>query len=255
MPPTVARFRPTAGGGAEPWDLVALGDSNVSGWGVRADEPYTPEAAYPGAYAQLLADQQGVEIVLHSYYPDQLGNEFRTIAEWTDVLRTDQSMRADLASADVVTVLIGYHNLVPAVVLGGCGPTWPDPLRKCLAAATAPMAADFDQLYGEVVKLVSDGVPVLVNDYGIPGPVYDRWSSDPAWPEIRRAVYEDWRDALEDAATAHGFRTIHTYRGLNGTDGRPRYDWSSITTDGWHFNSDGHRLVARIVMAEDGLGD
>jgi lysophospholipase L1-like esterase len=251
MPPTVATFAP-AGGGAAIWNLVALGDSNVSGWGIRTDEPYSPQAAFPGVYAGLLGPEQGVTVVLHSYFPSQTGNELRTVAEWADVVASDRSMRADLASARVVILLIGYHDVTPALMFGDCPSDWPA-LQACLKKFTAPMPAAFDRLYAEVAGLVPKGTTVLALDYGIPGPIYDRWSSKPYWPEFKRAAFEDWRDALEAAAVGHGFTVVHTYAAVNDANGKPKWDWNAVTSDGWHYNAEGHRRIAQIVLAQDGL--
>jgi lysophospholipase L1-like esterase len=249
-----ATFAPSAGTPSATWDLVALGDSNVAGWGIREDQPYTPAEAFPGVYGQQLAEQQAVEVVLHSYYPDQLGNEVRTVAEWADVVRTDPSMRSDLAEAEIVILLIGFHDLLPAVMFGSCPSRWPA-FGQCVGKLTEPMPAAFDTLYGEVADLLPDGATVLVNDYGIPGPIYDAWSDDPHWDEIRAVLFEDWRDALEAAATKHGFKVVPTYAAMNDPGGRPKAPSEQVTTDGWHFNAAGHRIIADIVLAEDGLPD
>ncbi len=254
IPPTVASFAPAAGTPTATWDLVALGDSNVSGWGVRAGEPFSPDAAFPGVYADLLADQQGVGVVLHSYYPDQLGNEVRTVAEWADVVRADPAMRADLREAEIVVVLVGFHDLLGPLVFGGC-PGGSSALIACLDEATAPMAAAFAELYAEVAVLVPDGATVLVSDYFGLGPLAERWSPDPAWPEIRRAAFDGWRGALEAAAIAAGFNVVHTSTAMSHPDGRPRWDTADLTSDGLHFNAEGHRLIAEAFVAEDGFAD
>lgn len=251
VPPTVATFAPARASTAT-WNLVALGDSNVSGWGVGSNGLFSPQAAFPGVYAGLLGAEQGATVVLHSYYPDQLGNEWRTIAEWTDVLRADASMRADLEGAEIVVLLIGYHNLLPFELGGACPSDWPE-LRDCLVEMTASMPADFDALYREIASLVPDGATVLVNDYGIPGRVYNRWSSEPFWPEFRKAYFEDWRDALEAAAVKHGFTVVRTYAAMNDRDGKPVWDSSLVMSNGWDFNANGHRIIAEIILAEDGL--
>ena len=234
------------------WDLVALGDSNVAGWAVRSDEPYTPEEAFPGVYADLLGKVQGVTVVLHSYFPSQDDNEIRTVAEWNDVLATDRQMRADLAAAEVVIVWIGYHNVIPVLMFGECGLSWPDPLKGCLRAATRTMPQDYDRLFGTIEQLVPSGTPMLVGDYGIPAPLFDQWSWEPFWPQLKRAMFEEWRDALEAAAEAHGATVVHTYAALNGPTGdeAPGRD---LTSDGWHFNSEGHRFIAETFLAEDGI--
>lgn len=251
LPPTVATFPPQGGADAT-WDLVALGDSNVAGWGAVTGSTYSPPDAFPGVYGRLLSDEQGVNVVLHSYYPDQLGNEVRTIAEWADVVRADTSMRTALAGAEVVELLIGYHDVIPALLFGACPADWPA-LRDCLDRATAPMPAAFADLYGQIADLVPEGATVLVNDYGIPVPVYRRWGSEPYWPEFRRAAFEGWRDALEAAALAEGFTVVHTYAALNDEDGVPRPTDRALTGDGWHFNADGHRLIADLMLEQDGL--
>ena len=252
VPPTVATFAP-GGTSSASWDLVALGDSNVSGWGIRSDKPFSPQEAFPGVYAGLLGAEQGVTVVLHSYYPPQVGATLRTVAEWADVVGADPSMRADLERARVVILLIGYHDVLPALAFNRCPSDWPG-LRACLQKLTAPMPAAFDRLYGEVAGLVPKETTVLVVDYSIPGPIYDRWGSEPYWPEFKRVAFEDWRDALEAAALKHGFRVIHTYAAVNDASGKPKWNWSDVTSDGWHFNAEGHRRIAEIVLAQDGLG-
>src|SRR4030042_1674971 len=58
---TLVSTTPTTAASA--WDVVALGDSLVAGWGVRPDQPYTPEEAFPGVYARSLAEELGIETV------------------------------------------------------------------------------------------------------------------------------------------------------------------------------------------------
>ena len=89
------------------WDVVALGDSLVAGYGVRDDEAYTPEEAIPGVYAGSLGEELGVETVFHSYFPGQLSNEVRTVAEWNRVLAEDEEIRANPRGAEVVIVRLG----------------------------------------------------------------------------------------------------------------------------------------------------
>lgn len=252
MPPTVATFEPSAGPGSEAWDVVALGDSNVAGWGIRDDEPFTPAEAFPGVYAASLADERGVTVTLHSYYPDQLGNEICTIAEWTDVLARDPTMRADLGQAEVVVVLVGFHNLFKVFLSDGCPGPWPDPMQSCLQGFTGRMPADFAELYAAIATLVPDTATVLVLDYGSTPQAYSLWGDDPNWPAIRQAMFGDWQDGLRSAATDAGFRVVHMSTALIHDDGAPRYDVYEITSDGLHFNAAGHRILADQCLLDDG---
>lgn len=252
VPPTVATFEPAGTSSAE-WDVVALGDSNVAGWGVRAGERFSPDAAFPGLYAAALADQQGVSMTLHSYYPDQLGNEIRTIAEWTDVVGRDPSMQADLAEAKIVVLLIGFHDMLAVFLHDACPPPWPEPMKACLNTRTAPMRADFVELYAAIGALVPSDAIVLVLDYGSTPTAFEYWGNDPAWQEIRQAMFGDWQDALRDEATAAGFVVVHMSTALMHDDGAPRYDVNEVTSDGLHFNTEGHRILAEQCLLEDGL--
>jgi hypothetical protein len=38
-------------------------------------------------------------------------------------------------------------------------------------------------------------------------------------------------------------------------DGAPRWPERALTSDGWQFNAEGHRLIAGIVLAVDDLAD
>jgi hypothetical protein len=223
----------------------------VAGWGIRPDEAYSPDAAFPGIYARLLGAEQGVTVTRHSYFPDQSSNEVRTVAQWNDVLATDQAMRRDLSRANVAIVLIGYHNVIPALLFGECGTRWAL-LEKCLRTATKTMPADFEKLFGTIRELVPAGTTVLAGDYGIPTPLFDAWAAKPFWPEMKQVMYENWRTALEKAATAHGARVVHTYAALNGQNGERRIP-DDLTTDGWHFSAKGHGLLARIFLEQDSL--
>jgi hypothetical protein len=233
------------------WNLVAIGDSNVSGSGIKIEEPYSPDAAFPGVYAQLLGAEQGVPVVRRSYFPDPLNDELRTVAQWNDVLASDQELRSDLGRANVVVVLVGYHNVIPALLFGDCGSQW-EQLKKCLLQETRTMPADYDKLFSTIQGLVPPGASVLAGDYGIPTPLFDKWANKPFWPEMKKVMYEDWRNALETAAKANGVRVVHTYAALNGPKGDQPVP-EDLTTDGWHFSAEGHELLAHLFMQQDGL--
>jgi lysophospholipase L1-like esterase len=162
-------------------------------------------------------------------------------------------MRADLAEAEIVVLLIGFHDMLPALFFGSCPPPWPEPMKACLNTRTAPMRADFAELYAAVAALVPTDATVLVLDYGSTASAYENWGSDANWSEIRQAMFGDWQDALRAEATAAGFLVVHMSTALAYEDGSPRYVVSEITSDGMHFNTEGHRLLAEQCLLEDGL--
>jgi lysophospholipase L1-like esterase len=237
------------------WDVVALGDSLVAGWGVRSDEPYTPEEAFPGVYARSLGEELGVETVLHSYFPDQLGNEVRTVAEWNAVLASDEQMQADLQGAEVVVIWLGYHNIVPALVFGSCGSEWPEPLRTCLQEATETMPADFDELLGTIQSLVPEGTVVMIGNQAVAPMQIEDWGSQPFWPELRAFAFDGWWEGIETAAAAHGAIVVHSAEALCGPDGNQILHPNFVLPDELHLNAAGHRFLADLFLAADGLGD
>ena len=255
LAPTTTTVATTATTAIAAWDVVASGDSLVAGWGVRSDEAYTPEEAFPGVYAQSLGEELGVETVLHPYFPDQLGNEVRTVAEWNQVLASDEEMQADLRGAEVVIVWLGYHNIVPALVFGECGRGWPEPLRTCLQEATETMPANFDQLLGTIESLVPDGTVVMIGNQAVAPMQVEDWGSQPFWPELRAVAFDGWWEGIETAAAAHGAIVVHSAEALCGPDRNQILHPDFVLPDRLHINAAGHRFLADLFLAADGLGE
>jgi lysophospholipase L1-like esterase len=247
----IGMFEPTVGS-AETWNLVALGDSTTSGWYVRRDGTFYPEEAYPGIYAGLLAEEQGVNVTLHSYFPSQSGNEVRSVADWNAVLAEDESMRADLVDAEVVMVWIGFHNIVPAVFFGRCNGNWRE-YGRCVRSATRTMPSDYDELFATLERLVPEGATVLVGNMGVAPFIIERWADDPHWREVKRAVFDEWIEAMEEAALAHGARVVDTYRALGGPSGDEPLHSGFSAADGLHFSAKAQRFLAEVHLEQDGI--
>ena len=56
----------------------------------------------------MLAEEKGVNVARHSYFPAQVADEIRTVVEWNDVLADDEALRTGLTEAEVVMVWIGF---------------------------------------------------------------------------------------------------------------------------------------------------
>ena len=84
--PFVRTSCPAAAG--EPMRLVALGTSETAGWGIRTDESYapqySPQEAHPARYADILCEELGRPVELHSYFPDQLRDVPAPLAWWNE---------------------------------------------------------------------------------------------------------------------------------------------------------------------------
>ena len=104
--------------------LVALGTSETAGWGIRPDEAYSPQEAYPAQYTDILCKELGVTVELHSYFPSPLADELAPLRWWNERVAGDSAMRADLAAAKILVLwVMSSHDIVPALALGQCTAT------------------------------------------------------------------------------------------------------------------------------------
>jgi len=232
--------------------LVALGTSETSGYGIRPDEPYSPQDAYPAQYANILCKELGVTVELHSYFPSPLSNALSPLAWWNERVAADPAIRADLGAAKIVVLwAMGSHDVVPALVLGQCGGDWPDPLKACFESATAEIPAETDRLFTTISQLVPEGTKILAGDaYALPA-ISERWVAKPYWLELKPMV--DPKTTVMPLARKHGFTFVAVeaaFDALTGSAGE-----SLFQSDGIHPTTAGALAVARVFAEADGLGD
>ena len=240
---------PTTSTGVAPvWDVVALGDSYVAGAGLGLGGSDDPEKAFPGVYARALAEQIGVEVVLHPYI------DYGTVAQWNQRLAASGGMAEQIAEAEVMIVWLGYHNVVNPLYFQTCGTAWPEPLRTCLQEATETMPADFDQLLGSIEDLVPEGAVVMVANQGLSPIEIDEWGDEPFWPELKAVAFDGWSAGVEAAAAAHEAIFVDSAVWLMGPDGDQVLHREFLLPDGIHFTEAGHEALADLFLAADGLG-
>ena len=78
------------------------------------------------------------------------------------------------------------------------------------------------------------------------------WRDRPYWPELKAVAFDGWWDGIDVAAAAHGAIVVGTAEALNGPN-REELPLGDLTSDGLHFNSEGHQLVADLFIEADGL--
>jgi hypothetical protein len=236
--------------------VVALGTSETGGSGIREDESYSPQAAYPAIYADIVCRELGVPVDLRSYYAWQYANALAPLAWWIDKVRRDAGLRADLAAADVVLLwAMSSHDVIKAQYLpGACSGEWPDPLKACLVAKTAHIPSATDELFGLIGDLVGDDATVLAGDaYAPPFILHEAWSDQPYRDEVRRML--DPYYSVKPAAREHGFVFVDTELVFNGAS---RWDMPAdglFQADGVHPTAAGAQLTAETYALADGLGD
>jgi len=224
----------------EPWTVVAIGDSFIAGVGVvrRSD-------AMPHVYGRLLAEAVGapVEVINH-------GGWLHTVADWAIEVSASAPLATGLASADVVLVWLGYHDVIRHL---GSTP-WPDPLRAELEGVVERSPASWDAFFAALTTAVPPHARILVGELLIPLYLFDRFGSYPDWPEIRRLAYLDWRVVMVETAERYGARVVPTFEAVNGPDGDAFLWTGSVRPDGLHADEVAHRFVAELFREHDGIG-
>jgi hypothetical protein len=250
--PFVSSFCP--GASEKPVVLVALGTSETAGYGIRSDEPCSPQEAYPGQYANILCAELGRTVELRSYFPSQSSNEWATLAWWKAKLEGDARLRADLGAAAVVAIWpLSLHQVVRPLLFGECAGDWPDPLKACFEGITASIPAEMDALFGTIETLVPDGAKVLAASSYAPPALLDAWAGRPYWPEVRAMTYPG--PTVMALAPKHGFTFVDTGLAFNGPTGDAMPAAGLFQADGLHPTAAGSLEIARAFAAADGLGD
>ena len=222
------------------WDLVAIGDSTPTGYGVGLDHSYVQ------VYAGYIEEDLGVDITVHN----RATNSTRTVAGWVDVVRNNQELREDLRNAEVITIWLGWHDVIPNIGIGRGGPCYKraDEVDVgCLGGVTKPMQQGFDKLLSEIVSLASpDETLILIADVGIPGLFVERWTEYGTLDLLKQHAYEVWRDYIIQAASKHKVHVVGTYEVINGPNGDQVLPPEFSNPDGLHFSVQGHRLIADL---------
>ena len=231
---------PVAQQGDTTWDLVALGDSTPTGYGVGAHNSYVQ------VYAEYIEQDLGVGVAVHNWAT----NSTRTVAEWAEEVRNNNELRDNLRNAEIITIWLGWHDLIPNVGVPRGGPCYPQTQQldlDCLAKVTSSMELAFEDLLAEIVSLASPGETlILIADVGIPPLFVARWKEDGTFDDLRRHAYEVWREYLVQAAGRHGVYVVNTYAALNGPNGDQGLSPDYVQSDGLHSNEQGHRLLADL---------
>ena len=219
------------------WDLVAIGDSTPTGYGVGADNSYVQ------VYAGYIEDDLGVDVVVHTWAINSTQAAIRSVL-------SNETLREDLRNAEVITIWLGWHDVIPSIGIGRGGPCYKraDEVDvDCLGEVTKPMQEGFDKILSEIVSLASpDETLILIADVGIPGLFVERWKEDGTLDLLKRHTYEVWRDYIIQAASKHKVHVVGTYEVINGPNGDQTLPPEFSKLDGLHFSVEGHRLIADL---------
>jgi len=232
-------------------DVVALGGSNVAGYGLGGAfdpaGPIDPDQAYPAIYARSLSEEAGRETRYRAHHTlETTPWQNRSLSTWNELLATDEEMRANLELAEVVIIESGVHTIVIK-----CG-THLTFTKECLVDATSDMPAEYEKMFRTVGELVNDGTIVMALNQGLPRPTSEHWRDHPDWPAMKSEAFEVWWGGLAAAAAARNAIVIDTAH-MSGDPNEFGLGTEYTQPDGAHFNPQGHRLFADLLLEADGI--
>jgi len=186
----------------------------------------------------------GVDVVVHNWAT----NSTRTVLDWVEVIRTDEGLKEDLRNAEVVTIWLGWHDLIPSIgVIGKGGPCYKrgEIDLDCFRSVTDPMKQGFDDLLSEITSLANPNETlILIADTG--NPFVDAWIEYGTLDTLKGPAYEEWRNHLMEAAENHGVHVVNTYHAINGPSGDQSLPSEYSQADGLHLSELGHKLLADL---------
>jgi hypothetical protein len=191
---------------------------------------------------EALAD--GVVACIHNWATDMI----QTVADWVEAVRNNEALREDLRNAEVITLWLGWHDVVPRIMEGGpCHKRDGEVDLACLRQATKPMREGYDELLSEIVSLTGPNPTIiLIADVGIPSLFLTSWKEHGALDVLKVHAYEVWRDYILEAAGRHHVYVVYTYEELNDPNGDQEMPSEYMQSDGLHFNEHGHRRIAEF---------
>lgn len=225
--------------GVKTWNLVALGDSTPTGYGLDPDQSYVQ------VYANYIQEDLNVDVVVHNWAT----NETRTVSDWVKEVQKNEELRKDLSNAGVITIWLGWHNVIPHIIEvkedSGI-----DIVAKIdseyLQKVTFPMHEAFDKLLSEVSFLAPPNETlILIADVGIPSLLVRRWKEYGTFKQWNRLAYQVWREYIIQAANKHSIYVVHTHEIINSPDGNQAMPTEYMQSDGLHFNEEGHKIIAK----------
>ena len=216
------------------WQYTALGDSLAAGTG-DAQGGYVPR--YRG---HIQTDTGNTVTLIDRGVPGW------TSADLLNALRTDASMRAQVAGSQVVTFNIGGNDLLQALQryqAGTCGGT---DNQRCLGEAIALFKTNWNAIIAQVLALRSTR-DTIIRTMDIYNPVVDLLKLFGVFNQVKPYL-DDLNRYIHVTATANRIHVARVYREFNGPNGdQDAAAKGYISGDGIHPSPAGHDAVARLL--------
>ena len=219
---------------------VALGDSYTRGVGA---------SDYEHGFVALYRNRAQASLGPLDIVPNNGGG---SSGELLSYMRSDPALRDRLASADLVTVVIGYNDTIRARTDykdGGCGGPGG---RDCYRRAIRDFGANYAEILDRVLAAVPPGTPVRTTtvpytDIRRDKVAYSYGSANDAEVHARFLGYQN--HAIKRAAAARGVPVADVHLRFNGPRGvaDPITGGLVSTSNRNHPNNAGYAEMARLL--------
>ena len=167
-------------------------------------------------------------------------------SELLSLLQTNQILQEKLETADLVTIWIGWNDMIYALSLFDSKVCGGKDNLDCLRKAAKQINNNLDGIFDTIMQLIQPSkTKVFISDYFVPPALIEMWQEHGDFASIKEAAYESWRCYLVSEAEERGIQVVGTHPALNGPTGNAMID--GITqADGFHLNKKGHKHLAEI---------
>jgi len=216
------------------WNYVALGDSFPAGFGVGGNN-------YVNYLADYLRQDYAVQVIVENYA--------RSGARTADLLlqlQTNKHLHTALINADLVTLWIGWNDMVYPLSLFDSRVCGGEDNLDCLRGAAERLNANLDAILDLILQLTETRKPLIfAADNFIPAALIDMWGESGCFDNLKDTAFESWHGHLVTSAEGRGLSIIHSYKVFNGPRGDTLIE-GVMQLDGFHINQKGHQILAEL---------
>jgi lysophospholipase L1-like esterase len=221
---------------AQTWQYTALGDSLAAGLN-------DTQGGYVARFRNYVQTDTGATVNVVNR-----GVSGWTSADLLNALRTDESLRAQIANSQIVTWNIGANDFQGAVERyrsGTCGGT---DNQDCVRAAVVQFKANWNAIIAQILSLRSTSNTIIrtMDNYN---PAVDLLRTF-GLLAVMKPYLEDINRFIFLSATSNRIGCARVYLAFNGINGEADAGTRGyISSDGIHPNNTGHDVIASELRA------
>ncbi len=206
------------------WDYVILG-SSIGTWG------------WTEYYGDYIETDLGVTIISHSYY---VGSQ--RASGLLKNLRNKEELRDDIINAEVITIGVGFANVLTAfMVYRAGGSDQPDRINEELKT----FRENYDAILSEILSLNNSTDTIIrVMDFYCPNVQFYK---DYGIYEDSKRYWMEFNNCIAEVAEKHGIPVAQVFQAMNGPHGEDDPNAQGyLASDGKHLSDKGYLVVANL---------